>query len=338
MKLPRELRPLARLRILKRQVFEKLDTLLSGSETLLQDSTTRLENDAALVDTLRSLVQVLQAERAAAQQRHDQLLGELRKLEARIEARIGRLSDRTIGIAAEIQTLAPGISDSISHTTRLDEKIARLLARLGVFEPSPDQRGAGSLADRITLDGVLYHLRGLGFAPRAIMEVGATSGGFCRLAAALFPEARIVVFGRSPEHVADLDRLSIECRRVTFRAGTSGGVTVTSLDGERQALALEAPILLKVDAEGRELDVLAGAKGTLDDCDVVILTAGLRRSVPATPLLHEVIAFMADSGFCVHDIAEPVHRPVDGALVQVDVAFVRDKSPLRRTPGPRSSD
>ena len=46
------------------------------------------------------------------------------------------------------------------------------------------------------------------------------------------------------------------------------------------------------------------------------------------PLLHDVIAFMRSLGFVAYDILEIHRRPLDKALNQVDIVFVREQSVL----------
>lgn len=45
---------------------------------------------------------------------------------------------------------------------------------------------------------------------------------------------------------------------------------------------------------------------------------------------HCVVDFMRERGFCVYDIVEPVYRPMDMALWQADVVFVKCDGSFRR--------
>ena len=104
-------------------------------------------------------------------------------------------------------------------------------------------------------------------------------------------------------------------------------VPVVRLDDE--ARDLDGPIVIKVDVEGGELDVLEGARATLERTELVALEASLFELVPGQPLLHDVVAFMADAGLVPYDVFGGHLRPLDGALAQIDVAFVREDGPLR---------
>jgi hypothetical protein len=47
------------------------------------------------------------------------------------------------------------------------------------------------------------------------------------------------------------------------------------------------------------------------------------------PLLDEALSFMRGAGFVAYDILEIHRRPLDGAMNQIDILFLREDSPLR---------
>ena len=88
------------------------------------------------------------------------------------------------------------------------------------------------------------------------------------------------------------------------------------------------PGLLKIDAQGYELEILRGASRVLPAFEAVLLEIAVIEINEGAPLLHEVIAFMKSLGFVTYDILEIHRRPLDGALNQVDIIFVREQSDL----------
>jgi hypothetical protein len=52
------------------------------------------------------------------------------------------------------------------------------------------------------------------------------------------------------------------------------------------------------------------------------MEAGLYASSPNRPLLAEVVAFMDDRNYKTYDVCGFLRRPLDGALAEVDLAFV----------------
>ncbi|AHJ14411.1 FkbM family methyltransferase [Sulfurospirillum multivorans] len=89
-------------------------------------------------------------------------------------------------------------------------------------------------------------------------------------------------------------------------------------------------VFLKIDVQGAELDVLAGYEKLLKNTEVIVLEVSLHPFFKHGPQLHEVIAYMHTKGYVVHGIFGFLHRPLDGALAQVDVAFVKQNGQFRQ--------
>ena len=92
---------------------------------------------------------------------------------------------------------------------------------------------------------------------------------------------------------------------------------------------LARPSLLKIDTQGAELEVLAGAAELLSELDVVIIEASFHQFRESAPEFHDIVIRMAELGFRGYEILEGHFRSADNALAQVDIAFVRADSPLR---------
>jgi hypothetical protein len=90
-----------------------------------------------------------------------------------------------------------------------------------------------------------------------------------------------------------------------------------------------APLLLKLDVQGFELEVLAGAQSTLDRTEVVVSEVSLLPYNKGAPLMHEVIAYLAEREFLPYDICGGLRRTSDMALFQTDMIFARRGSELR---------
>lgn len=80
--------------------------------------------------------------------------------------------------------------------------------------------------------------------------------------------------------------------------------------------------------QGFELEVLKGAAASLDRIEVAILEASLYRPNPEAITMSDCIEFMEARGFQLYDLPGYHRRPFDGALGQVDLAFVAGWSPL----------
>jgi FkbM family methyltransferase len=210
----------------------------------------------------------------------------------------------------------------------------------------------------------LAHLKAVGFAPRVIFDVGAATGDWARLAARVWPDARVVGFEPNASNAADLERCRRELPHFDFRncflgpekrtveykdrgtqtslygldgftpadAGAAARADMVSLDELVAAGDVPRPDLIKIDVQGFELDVLRGAERVLaDGCQVVLAEVNFYKSHPQLPTADEVIAFMRERGFAWYDTAGLLRRPLDDALWQMDLLFVRSDHELRRS-------
>jgi FkbM family methyltransferase len=215
-------------------------------------------------------------------------------------------------------------------------------------------------AMRRTLEEALAHLSNMGFQPATVIDVGVGYGTEKLYAA--FPEASHVLIEPLAEFRETLEDI---CRRYSARyvlaaAGSSAGtkvinvhpylegsstlheqgrpdgivpreVPVVTVDDVCRNLGLSGPYLIKVDVQGGELEVLAGAAETLLQTDVVVLEVSLFQFVESGPELHDVIAAMKDRGFVAYDLFGGHTRPLDDALGQLDVSFVQERGRFRQS-------
>ena len=85
---------------------------------------------------------------------------------------------------------------------------------------------------------------------------------------------------------------------------------------------------IKLDVQGYELEVLKGGQKALQSVECILMEVSLIGVNQGAPLLHEVISYMKNIGFFVYDICSFVRRPIDQALWQIDVIFVKESSRL----------
>jgi FkbM family methyltransferase len=210
-------------------------------------------------------------------------------------------------------------------------------------------------AQKLSHRNALTRLKSLGFAPRVIYDVGAYRGGWTRLAAEVFPDAQFVLFEANRDHAGELAATG---RRHVIAAlgGEDGGarvlhvprrgdVTGASLyventthyaDANLQVRDVEtarldtlitrenlpAPDLIKIDVQGAELEVLAGAAETLSGATALIVEVSFVDYNKGGPLIADVIAAVDRLEFKCADLCE-VHRNERNFVLQLDLLLVR---------------
>jgi FkbM family methyltransferase len=205
-----------------------------------------------------------------------------------------------------------------------------------------------------TMFGSLQNLARVGFKPGGIIDVGANVGAWATTVSSIFPNCPIhmVEAQRSlePELIAagfpySITLLGSERRPSVpfFLSGTGSSAMeeVTSFEKAKVELPMErlddlepvqslpGPLLLKLDVQGFELEVLAGAPSTLEQTEVILAEVSLLPYNKGAPLLHEVVAYLAERDFLPYDICGGLRRSSDMALFQTDMILVRASSKLR---------
>lgn len=209
----------------------------------------------------------------------------------------------------------------------------------------------------------LEDLAARGWRPGEVLDVGANRAQWSRLVAAIFTGARFTLVEPQAEMRADLaafcsahpgsrhieagaaaamgervltlwdDLEGSSCLPTPEAALESSGkqrrIPVITLDSLVEQSGGRVPELVKLDVQGFELEVLKGAGSLLGRTEMFVLETSLFRFLPGQPLFHEVVGFMAERGYLVYDFPGFLRRPLDGALGQVDVAFVRQGATLR---------
>jgi len=102
-------------------------------------------------------------------------------------------------------------------------------------------------------------------------------------------------------------------------------VEVRRLDSvvREEGLELEPPVLMKIDVQGTEDRVLAGAEATLPRIDALIVEMSLRPLYEGQALEPELRARIEDAGFVRVGRFDEIVAPGSGEVVQVDGLFRR---------------
>lgn len=94
-------------------------------------------------------------------------------------------------------------------------------------------------------------------------------------------------------------------------------------------LQKDSRVVLKTDCQGHDYGVLLGAANTLQYCEAVIVEAHVYPWAGSEKNhLSNIVSIMNSYDFCLFDIVDPLYRPHDLALAQVDLVFVPRTSNL----------
>lgn len=214
---------------------------------------------------------------------------------------------------------------------------------------------------RVTIGDSYKFISSIGFNPKTILDVGVGYGTptlysafpYSKIAlieplvefeeamknilshregdyilAAAGKENKLVKFNK---HLNQLDASSLLKEQTGPQTdGEEITVSMIKLDDYVLSKNYEAPYILKVDVQGAELDVIEGAHNILKDCEVIVLEVSLFEFLKESPQFYEVINFMHRKGFVPYDIVPGWTRPLDQALGQVDIVFVKEHGFFRK--------
>lgn len=213
---------------------------------------------------------------------------------------------------------------------------------------------------QVGMQPTLLGLAARGFAPACVLDVGAAAGTWTELALSHWPAARYVLVEPLAERSTQLSQLAQEHPSLTWisaAAARSGGTVELNVAADlwgssvlyegverRQVEAvavddlltdgrLPQPQLMKLDVQGFELEVLAGAQQAMRGCELILLELRLFRGRPGMPMLLDALSWMAERDYRAYEIADVLRRPLDGAMAQVDVLFAREGSALLAVEG-----
>lgn len=236
------------------------------------------------------------------------------------------------------------MTNSLKHLAY--RAVNSLLRPLGLF------LGRYELA--FTMDGALERAASRTHGIGTVIDVGASNGSWTIKAKRYFPTAQFLLFEPLQERREELRKLQTQLGfiHISSAAGAVRGSTSfrvdSALDGSGAADAgepgtrivpvetiddvvddkqLKGPYLIKLDTHGYELPILEGATHVLGDSQFLIIEAYNFKLTSNCVRFHELCDWLELKGFRCIDLADPMRRPIDGALWQLDLVFTRADNP-----------
>jgi FkbM family methyltransferase len=211
----------------------------------------------------------------------------------------------------------------------------------------------------------------LGLRPATLLDVGANKGQFTAAALSRWPDIEVQAFEPLPDEAArlvtrfgplpndrvhrtaigDVDGTTVIHRhayslssslmpttrhaREHFEWAAVAAVVETPiqrLDALLTGSELRAPVLLKIDVQGSELKVLAGARALLPAIDAILVEQSFEPFYEGQPLFPEVHQVLAEAGWTLARVMDL--RNEDGVPVEADCLYVPTGTPGPTMAGP----
>jgi FkbM family methyltransferase len=215
------------------------------------------------------------------------------------------------------------------------------------FRAQPDVQAQQS---DFGMDATLSGLKRRGYSPAVVYDIGAADGSWTRHAMRYWPEAHYICFEPLAERQHDLaalraeypSRISVEACGVgdldttlpmgvtdflwdssfAYSGSVSRDVSVRRLDSMVDN-DIPAASFIKIDTQGYELKVLDGGKKAIQQADFILMECTFFKFCEDMRTLDATIAYMSERNFIPYEFVDYLRRPLDGAMGQCDILFVR---------------
>ena len=205
----------------------------------------------------------------------------------------------------------------------------------------------------------LINLKKSGFNPTKIVDIGAYEGKWTEEVSEVFPKAQFLMIEAQSEKEPLIKNVALkdssrrdyriellssdDNKMLLFNQYESASsvlvehhdtgakkktITSKSLDTVLNDSNFQTPDFIKLDTQGYELEILKGGNSALTFAKVVLMEVSFIDIYKNGPLVLDVLNFMDKHNFQTYDICSILRRPLDKALFQSDLLFIKKDSPL----------
>jgi FkbM family methyltransferase len=206
----------------------------------------------------------------------------------------------------------------------------------------------------------LTGLRDRGYVPDVVFDIGAADGSWTRQALQIWPKSRYVCFEPLAERRAALDALVAERPRqvliqllgvgdadcelslgvtdflwdssFAYSGSSARIVPVRKLDSLFSEGLIPRPSFVKIDVQGFEKRVIDGGANVLSNTAFILMECTFIAFCDEMSTLDISIAFMSERGFIPYEFVDFLRRPLDGAMGQCDILFIKRNHQLVSNP------
>lgn len=185
---------------------------------------------------------------------------------------------------------------------------------------------------------------------KTVYDIGACRGSWAEnIKSNSLPNSEFILFEANPYYKNELDHTgfknfiqllsSPDKKILKFYNGTNFGdsyyketsyaydnmgsidLEAKTLDNMIETHNLPLPNFIKLDVQGSELDVLAGAENAVNNADLIYVECPILSLNKGAPNIQQYIDYFKSRQFIPIDIFD-IHRPEE-TLVQIDIMFMR---------------
>ncbi|MGV7234723.1 MAG: FkbM family methyltransferase [Nitrosomonadaceae bacterium] len=208
---------------------------------------------------------------------------------------------------------------------------------------------------------IIRFLTSEGYSIDQVFDVGANKGRWTAKYSQEIPGAHFVLFEANPNHKRPTNLAkhhlwfnavlsSPDTKEVDFYSNASSScpgtgdsyykestyhynnctplsLPTTTLDALVETHTLNPPHLMKLDTQGSELDILNGAKNTLEHVDIIVTETPILPYNKGAPTFNDYVMLLNDHGFVPVGVDDTIFA--NGLLTHLDLVFLKKDIKLK---------